>query len=290
MDASIPASPRFHVARRITQVGLLLFWALGPWLDFTRIDIQDQSVTYLGRTYPLTFPYVLGLIIPFVVTVWGLALLSYLKGRVFCGWACPYGSVVELFDGLRTAVWKGTNRKVAAWMRRSALHRWSLRTGAALTLFLAPVALALCLAAYLYSPAKIVALLRMAPGAGGTPQLALWTWIALVVVIGWVAGFLVRFHFCRYVCIYGMAQAMVASTADDRTILRPRFLPAELDACGSCQACLKACFVDLDPREQHLQLGFGLGCFNCGECVEVCGTVQGHKDQAPLLSFRGGRR
>ncbi|HJW08498.1 MAG TPA: 4Fe-4S binding protein [Holophagaceae bacterium] len=290
MGATTSAPPRFHLARRLTQVGLLIFWTLGPWFDVTRLDIQDQTVTYLGRTYPLAFPYVLGLIIPFVITVWGLALLSYLKGRVFCGWACPYGSVVELFDGLRTAVWKGTNRKVAAWMRRSFLHRWALRTGAVLTLLAAPVVLALSLAAYLYAPAKITALLRMAPGAGGTPQLALWTWIGLVLIVGWIAGFLVRFHFCRYVCIYGMAQAMVASTAEDQRILRPRFLPESTDACGSCQACLKACFVDLDPREKHLQLGFGLGCFNCGECVEVCGTVQQHKDREPLLSFTGKDR
>ena len=46
---------------------------------------------------------------------------------------------------------------------------------------------------------------------------------------------------------------------------------------------------DLDPREKNLQLGFGSGCFNCGECVDICATVQSHKAQDPLLSFRSGK-
>jgi ferredoxin-type protein NapH len=289
MGASILNSRRFHVARRVVQVGLLLLWTLTPWLDLTRIDIQDQTVTYFGSTYPLAFPHVLGLIIPFVITVWGLAILSYFKGRVFCGWACPYGSAVELFDGLRTALWNGTNRKVAAWMRRSAFHRGALRVGALLTLLIAPTILALSLGAYLYSPSKIIALFFRTPwGHGGDGQTALLVWVGLTIFMSLAAGFFVRFHFCRLVCIYGMGQAMTASTADQKKILRPRFLPADTDACGGCQACLKACFVELDPREKHLELGFGIGCFNCGDCMDACVTVQAHHDRGPLLSFKSG--
>ena len=148
-------------------------------------------------------------------------------------------------------------------------------------------ALALSLAAYLYAPDRIYSALSAAPGHGGEAQTALYIWIGLVAVISYLAGFLVRFHFCRMVCIYGMGQAMVASTADDRKILRPRFEAVSLDACGGCQACLKACPVELDPREEDLVLGFSLGCFNCGDCLDVCDVVQGHKGENSLLSFEG---
>lgn len=289
--APTTARRRYHVPRRLTQVGLLLMWAGLPWLDVVRIDIERLQVVYFGTAYPLRMPEALGLIVPFVITVWGLALLSYLKGRVFCGWACPYGSMVELFEGLRTAVWKGTNRKVAAWMRRSPLHRWSLRMGAVLTLLSAPVALAFCLAAYLVEPKRLVDFVFRTPwGQGGAAQTAVLAWIALILIISWLAGFFVRFHFCRMVCIYGMGQAMAASAGNARTILRPRFLPASTEACGACQACLKACYIDLDPRQKHLVVGFSSGCFNCGECVDACTLVQGHKGQDSLLSFRSGGR
>lgn len=276
--------------RRAVQVGLLALWCLTPWLHWFRMDIQDQTVTFFGDTYPMQMPYILGLIIPFVLTVWALAGVSYVKGRVFCGWACPYGTCVELFEGLRTALWKGTHRKVAMWMRRSAAHRLLLRLGAILTLLFVPALLALSLAAYLWSPSKILATLKLPFGAGGTVQIALWTWIGLVWLVSLLAGALVRFHFCRYVCIYGMGQAMTASAADPKKVLRPRFLPASTDACGGCQACLKACFVDLDPREKHLQLGFGSGCFNCGDCMDVCTTVQAHRGNEAFLTFRSGGR
>lgn len=276
---------RRHPWRRASQIGLLLLGTALPWSSGFRIDMPALQVVYLGRSYPLDWPYVLGIIIPFLLVVWGLALLSRKLGRVFCGWACPYGSLVEFFDGLRTALGAGANRKVATWMRRSALHRWGLRLGAVLTLALAPPLLAASLAAYLYPPARILRELSSPLARSNQGQVVLWAWVALVILASYAAGFLVRFHFCRMVCIYGMGQAMAASSAEPATVLRPRFLPETLDACGSCQACLKACFVELDPRDTHLQLGFSSGCFNCGDCIDMCQTVQGHRGHPALLSF-----
>ena len=270
----------------MTQIAFLAAGFATPWLDLFRLDMPALRVIYLGRAYPLDWPYVLGSIIPFLVGVWAVTWVSWRWGRVFCGWACPYGSLVELFDGLRTVLGAGgTQRQVAAWMRRSVWHRWGLRVGAVLTLVLVPLALGASLAAYLYPPARILQDLTAPLRAVHRGQLVLWAWEALVLAASWTAGFLVRFHFCRLVCIYGMGQAMAASSADQDRILRPRYRPEDLSACGSCQACLKACFVDLDPREPELQLGFSQGCFNCGDCIDVCATVQGHRDQPSLLTF-----
>jgi len=274
-----------HVRRRMAQSAVLILGVAVPWCSVARIDMPGGQVVYLGRGYPLAWPYVLGLIIPFVAVIWALAFLSLVKGRVFCGWACPYGSLVEFCDGLGTALGRGSNRKVAAWMRRSALNRAALRTGAVLTLLAAPMLLAVSLAAYLYPPARILRDLSTFPTGGQVGPVVLWAWIGLVLVGSWAAGFLVKFHFCRMVCIYGMGQAMAASSREPERILRPRFRPGSLDACGHCQACLKACFLELDPRAEHLQLGFSSGCFNCGDCIDVCETVQGHREHPSLLTF-----
>ncbi len=278
-------SGRRHRARRVVQVLVLAGGVLMPWLNGVRLDLPGSQVVYAGRAYPLGWPHVLGLIVPFVVLIWGLAYLAYRRGRVFCGWACPYGSLVEAFDALRTALGRGRHRRVAAWMRRGPLHRWALRGGALLVLTVVPLVMAASLAAYLVPPARILQALGRLPVLSDTGQTAIWAWMALVLLGSWAAGFVVRFHFCRMVCIYGMGQAMAASAADPARILRPRFMPGSLDACGTCQACVKACFVDLDPRTPDLRLGFSDGCFNCGDCVDHCETVQGHKGASALLTF-----
>ena len=274
-----------HGRRRLVQIAVLLLGLALPWGNLLRLDLPGGLVVYFGRSYPLEWPYALGLIVPFLVLVWALALLSFTKGRVFCGWACPYGSLVEFCEGLRTALGRGSNRKVAAWLRRSPGHRLALRAAALLTLLAAPVLLALGLAGYLYPPARILQDLATPLAAGQRGTWVLWAWIALVAVCSWAAGVLVRFDLCRMVCIYGMGQAMAASSLPPERVLRPRFRPAELEACGHCLACLKACFVELDPRARDLRLGFSAGCFNCGDCIDVCETVQGHRDQPSLLTF-----
>lgn len=281
-----PRPARRQPWRRASQIAVLGLGFAVPWLDLFRIDMPGLRVLYLGRSYPLEWPYVLGMIIPFLVVVWALAWVSWKWGRVFCGWACPYGSLVEFCDGLRTALGLGgRQRRVAAWMRRSAGHRWGLRVLAVLTLAGAPLLLGASLAAYLYPPARILRELTTPLAAGNRGQLVLWAWEALVLLASWTAGFLVRFHFCRLVCIYGMGQAMAASSGDPARILRPRYRPEQLSACGSCQACLRACFLDLDPRDRQLQLGFAPGCFNCGDCIDVCETVQAHRGHPALLGF-----
>lgn len=274
-----------HAARRRVQVAVLAAGVLVPWTGIFRLDMPAGRVVYLGTPYPLEWPYVLGMIVPFLVIVWGLAVLSWRKGRVFCGWACPYGSLVEFFEGLRTAVGWGGNRLVATWMRRSPLHRLALRAAALGTLVVAPLVLGVSLAAYLDPPARILRDLSRPLALADSGQVVLWAWLALVLAASWAAGFLVRFDFCRMVCIYGMGQAMAASSRDPAKVLRPRYRPEDLGACGNCRACLKTCFVELDPRDRDLTLGFSQGCFNCGDCIDVCETVQGHLGHPALLTF-----
>ena len=58
-----------HFRRRLAQVAVLLLGVAVPWCSVVRIDLPATRVIYLGRGYPLEWPYVLGLIIPFVVVV-----------------------------------------------------------------------------------------------------------------------------------------------------------------------------------------------------------------------------
>jgi len=277
---------RRHGARRTVQVLVLAGGVLTPWTGLFRLDLPGNQVMYLGRAYPLGWPYILGLIVPFVTLVWALAFLAWRQGRVFCGWACPYGTLVEAFEAIGTALGRGSHRRVAAWMRRGPLPRWLLRGGAVLAMTGVPLIMGASLATYLVPPGRVLHDLLRPLVFSDTTQVTLWAWMALVLAGSWAAGFAVRFHFCRMVCIYGMGQAMAASAAEPSRVLKPRYRAEDLSACGSCQACLKACFLDLDPRKEPLVLGFSQGCFNCGDCLDVCETVQAHRGAPSLLTFR----
>ena len=76
MNQLKPTPPRTrHARRRVSQIAVLLLGAGLPWFSIFRLDMPALRVVYLGRAYPLEWPYVLGMILPFLVVVWGLGVL-----------------------------------------------------------------------------------------------------------------------------------------------------------------------------------------------------------------------
>ena len=277
----------FHLFRRFTQTLSFIFLFLVPFLDIFRIDIKENEFISLGKHYSFTTLNGIYLALGFVIFLSFFIILSYSKGRVFCGWSCPYGSTIEFFNVIRTVFGSGTNRWVYGFMNRSSMHRILAQTLCILFLFIAPIITALGLSAYLVNPSRILnTVLNLS--TLNTEGVLLISWIFLFIVLTWICGFIVRFDFCRIVCIYGMGQSIIYSSNDQDSKLRPRFT-SELSACGTCTACLNTCFVDLDPRSDSLVIGYGEGCFNCGDCVDICTVVQEHQGKDSLLTFRGNK-
>jgi polyferredoxin len=68
------------------------------------------------------------------------------------------------------------------------------------------------------------------------------------------------------------------------------------DDCKTCTGCQTICPVDIDPRkpealnlsglQMSLRVGQFNGCFNCGECIDACKSIQQYKKRDGLLSFQ----
>lgn len=276
----------FHMLRRGTQWITILLILVIPWLNILRFDFVQNKIILLGLASDLDTSKGLQFTLLFLVLFAFAVVLSFYKGRVFCGWSCPYGSLIEFSDAVSTLFNKGRNRWVAGFISRSRIHKLSLRVIFCLLVICIPHIIALSLAAYFVDPVLIKNLFLSIPGTYSDPLLqTLMYWSCFFSAIFYAAGFLIKHNFCRILCIYGMGQSMVAETRESNKILRPRFTPETLDACGNCQACLNACIVDLDPRAQQLNVGFGSGCFNCGDCLDICTIVQQHKYQPSLITF-----
>jgi ferredoxin len=169
-------------------------------------------------------------------------LLTLFFGRLFCGWLCPLGAVIDAAD----AVFSTRVRRPAARTTKTHLLLWlalPILGGASLLWALAPMTWA----------ARLTAALD--PPAGGGAFAALGA-VGLVVV----ALALGRRGFCRALCPLGALLGLAG-----------RFAPFRLrtsDACTHCGDCVRRCrMAAFDGAPEEHDRG---ECILCRECDAKC--------------------
>lgn len=266
-----------------------LFWALvflGPALDIFRVDMLSQTVVFMGRHLPFGFDTLMWLPIGFYGAVILIGVVSFIWGRLFCGWTCPHNTMTEWTRTLRAMV--GREEK-PRWMKLLLRNQPWLKEvffwGSLLLALPLTFGLSLLLSFYVVSPAFVAE-----QYAGGHPHIALVWGHGLFMLIGLFLLY-AGHDFCRTCCPYGMGQSISAYHENSRW--RPMeiaFTGDKVDDCKSCQACSIACPVDIDPRMGTLSGAFKVGqfdgCFNCGECIDACKYIKGFKANPGLLSFK----
>lgn len=172
-------------------------------------------------------------------------------GRLFCGWACPFGFAQDLLFRIKT--------------RKITMPQW-LRFGKyaflVLTVFLIP---------YLIADTFFCKLCPQGALEGGIPQMLLkpelhhlagmlyWSKIAILAVVI-IAAILIKRPFCRIVCPVGAFLAIFSKVS----LLQMKI---ENKSCTSCGWCRAVCPVDInisdDPNSAE--------CIRCGLCT-ACPT------------------
>jgi MauM/NapG family ferredoxin protein len=167
-----------------------------------------------------------------------LALVTFLFGRVFCGWACPLGAVIDGIDRL-----VGLAPRFAG-LRRLKYHALILllvlaASGVAVAWWFDPLVWAGRLLAPLVDPA-----------AAGIV-------LALLLVLSAVFG---RRAFCRVLCPLGALLGWAASVSP--------FSHQVSAACTACGRCVERCrMAALGPGAADL---LRAECVHCRECEERC--------------------
>lgn len=285
-----PFKYRYHVFRG----GLIqpFFWALvflGPALDVFRVDMINQQLVFLGQAHSFRFETLMWLPVGFYGAVILIGLVSFLWGRLFCGWACPHNTLTEWTRPLRAMLGPKLGRETQPrWMK--LLLRKNPHVLEAL-FWLSPVialpltfVLSVLLSFYVVPPQWV-----LGQYAGGHPHIALLWGNGLFMLIGLFLLY-AGHDFCRTCCPYGMGQSI--SAYHENSPWRPmeiRFSGDEVSQCKTCTACQIACPVDIDPRKPalggNLMVGQFDGCFNCGECIDACKYIHSFKQKSGLLSF-----
>lgn len=100
---------KWLLARRISQLSILLVFLLGPWLGIWIVK-GNLNASLTLDVLPLTDPYVLLQTVfaghvPEMAAISGalIVLVFYLSvgGRVYCSWLCPLNMVTDLAHWLR---------------------------------------------------------------------------------------------------------------------------------------------------------------------------------------------
>jgi polyferredoxin len=240
--------------RQVVQYGLLAVFALLFITTSRALQLPINLSNLFSRFDPLqaimsiiASREILPLYIPAIVTIVGTLVL----GRVWCGWICPLGAILELFGP------RGT-RKMQAWFR-------GIKYGLLIMLFvmalfgslafmwLDPITI---LVRGVADPVSVVLSIVEVPGFKVGTLLSM---LMLVLVLG--LNSIEKRFWCRYLCPLGA----LIGLGSKFSWIRRRVNEA---SCVKCGDCVKTCpmgaihpeTIKNDPAE----------CIMCMDCAAPC--------------------
>ncbi len=249
---------KWLLARRISQLGILALFLLGP-LAGVWIVKGNLTFSYTLDFLPLTDPYILlqsllTLHLPetkaFVGAAIVLAFYLLVGGRVFCSWVCPVNMVADAAAWLRERI----GIKGGAYVSRETRY-WILAMTLVLALATGTLAWELVNPVSMFHRGIIFGL-----GAAWAIILAVFLFDLFVMKDGW----------CGHLCPMGAFYSVLGKVSLLRTVAVKRA------ACNDCLDCFVVC-----PEPQVIRPALkgvdGAGpvilaanCTNCGRCIDVC--------------------
>ena len=289
--------------RRAVQVLFLLlflwlFWQarwhgvgqIPPPPLFLRMDPLAALVTWLSPT-DTWLPFLFPAIVVLAVTV--------LLGRVFCGWVCPLGTTIDMFDHLlfRKRKQRLSHLNRPAWkyyilgaVLVAALFgtqlAWMLDPIPLLTRTCATVAYPLAIGAYnlgvISGRPLLKALgLRLYPtDVAPTFALNLVVLLIFVAIIG--LSLISRRYWCRTLCPLGALLAFVG---------RFGLISRKVEGCVKCRRCVGECKMGAIPEPEEggdYQRALASECIQCYDCLvcpqEGISAIGFHRPRSPALA------
>jgi ferredoxin-type protein NapH len=250
---------RFLLARRMSQIGVLALFLIGPLTGLWIVKGNLNSSLTLA-VLPLTDPYVLLQSLfarhwPESTAILGALIVAvfyaFVGGRVYCSWVCPVNLVTD----------------AAAWLRRRlGLHGISrlpraTRQGLLLVTF-AVSAVAGVVAWEVINPVSMFHRgLIFGVGLAWVVVLAVFLLDAFVSPRSWCG------NLCPVGAFYGWLgyKSLVRVRADHR---------AQCNDCGDCyDVCPEPQVIRSPLKDAAKGVGpviLDVACTNCGRCIDVC--------------------
>jgi ferredoxin-type protein NapH len=253
------AANRWLLARRISQAGVMILFASGPWWG-TWIAKGTLASSMTFDILPLTDPLVVLQSLaarhwPTLTMLVGAALVlsfyALVAGRFYCAWVCPINPLTDL----------------AAWTRRRlGLGKgWVPNRNARLHVLVGILVVSTLTGSIAWELVNPITTLHRALifglAVGLVPVVAIFLFDVFVAEHGWCG------HLCPVGAFYGQVGrfALLRVSASGRA------------RCDDCMDCFAVCPENhvISPALRGAKTGAGpiitsLDCTTCGRCADVC--------------------
>jgi cytochrome c oxidase accessory protein FixG len=287
----IPGEVRGFYRRRRTQVQavLIFIFLFLPWIPIggqqaILLDVGARRFLFFGlELYAHDAPLIFFLIATLAI---GLAFMTAVWGRVWCGWACPQ---TVFIDGVfrRIEFWTEGNYLERRKMARSPLSpigfarkvlKWIL-------FVLTSSLIAHSFAAYFVGGDRLLRMMYGSPTAN-------WSYFVMISAVTLLILFdfaWFREQFCIIMCPYGRFQGLLMDRKSlavlyDESRGEPRrglIAPEKKQGdCVACNRCVEVCPTGIDIRQ-----GLQMECINCTACMDACDEIM-TKVQKPKKLIR----
>ncbi|MBT8428604.1 MAG: 4Fe-4S dicluster domain-containing protein [Gammaproteobacteria bacterium] len=272
--------------RIASQVFFLALFVLAVWATWTS-RLGGYPVSALLELDPLVMlSTVLATGYFYKLLGWGLIIvaITFLFGRVFCNWMCPYGTLHQfigwLFDNRAGTQRIEQNRyHPVQFLKYSILIVFLLMSamGALQIGLLDPIVMMYRAIATFFAPILDTMLGRIGGATEGLGVDSAWLdtlkfapgvehrifvgsfWIGVIFMFFVVMNLWKPRFFCRFVCPLGALLGVIAS----KSVFRINRI---VEKCTDCNLCLLRCEGASDPQAQLRQSE----CFACMNCIDDC--------------------
>lgn len=257
--------------RRIANV-LMLIYLVVPWLTLNdlpllRIDLIDKRIYFFGQM--LRFNEASYVAFLFIILAMALFFVTSLKGRIWCGYACPQTVFIEwLIRAIEEKIeGKAFQRRVLD-SQKISLKKVSKKFLKHVIFFAIAIGIANVFLAYFIDPKRLLQWVSSSPLHHPYGfSIMLTVSIVLYLDFAWF-----REQFCSFLCPYARFQSLLIDehtpvVTYDFTRGEPRGKKAQGD-CIDCQFCTRVCPTGIDIRQ-----GLQLECIQCFRCVDACHVI-----------------
>lgn len=273
----------FRKHRTWTQFVLIIFFLIMPWLKIKGeqailLSLPERKFAFFGLVFwahdaPLIFFLLASSAI-------GLALVTAVWGRVWCGWACPQTVFID-----------GVFRRIEYWIEGGHLQRRQLdqdpmsfnkflkKFSKWTIFFLISTIIAHSFIAYFVGAETLLKMVSHPPAENWTDFLVVFSITAILLFdLGWF-----REQLCFIICPYGRFQSVLMDSSSmavmyDEKRGEPRkgsFKKLDTNSaaqkegdCVNCKRCIMVCPTGIDIRR-----GIQMECINCTACIDACDEI-----------------